>query len=198
MKNTRRARIRAKLYQEQDGNCASCGKDMVLFGEDNPHDLACLQGVGTGKKSLICFECVTAKNRKQSLDMMAENPEEVWRISGRRPGDIDHLTDFQKELRLLSKNQGLKGRMAGHLIKSGYRCPLCGKAMHPSEAHAGLLTFDHIIPVSRGGGNKPDNLQLVHAICNRTKGNMMPREWWAWQKSGLTKREWLRRNTVQK
>lgn len=58
------------------------------------------------------------------------------------------------------------------------RCALCGEFMpaHRHElAHATLWkkwrpTFDHIRAVSRGGSDKPGNLQLAHAVCNKRKG----------------------------
>ena len=33
------------------------------------------------------------------------------------------------------------------------------------------VNVDHIIPRARGGTNHPDNLQLVHEICNTEKGS---------------------------
>jgi hypothetical protein len=43
------------------------------------------------------------------------------------------------------------------------RCVLCG-------ATAGLQ-YDHIIPVSRGGGNTAANIQLLCQNCNKLKSN---------------------------
>ena len=37
-----------------------------------------------------------------------------------------------------------------------------------------LMTKDHIIPRSRGGATRLDNLQTMCAICNGKKGNEMP------------------------
>ncbi|MFN4224834.1 MAG: HNH endonuclease [Hyphomonas sp.] len=42
-------------------------------------------------------------------------------------------------------------------------------------AHATLWriwrpTFDHIRPRAAGGSDRPENLQLAHALCNRRKG----------------------------
>ena len=61
-------------------------------------------------------------------------------------------------------------------------CALCGEAMPASRfdtAHATLWkkqrpTFDHIVPLVRGGSDAPANLQLAHAACNRRKGGGAP------------------------
>lgn len=58
------------------------------------------------------------------------------------------------------------------------KCALCGKPIPRSRfdlAHATLWkkqrpSFDHIRARSRGGSDKPENLQLAHAICNWRKG----------------------------
>lgn len=35
------------------------------------------------------------------------------------------------------------------------------------------LQFDHVIPVARGGGNAPENIQILCGICNRAKGDQI-------------------------
>jgi 5-methylcytosine-specific restriction endonuclease McrA len=44
-----------------------------------------------------------------------------------------------------------------------YRCLACGATEN--------ITFDHIIPLSRGGRNRFRNLQPLCAFCNNAKGN---------------------------
>jgi hypothetical protein len=48
-------------------------------------------------------------------------------------------------------------------LRDGGHCQLCG-AVHNLE-------IAHIIPLSRGGSNTPQNLQVLCATCNRRKGN---------------------------
>jgi 5-methylcytosine-specific restriction endonuclease McrA len=48
----------------------------------------------------------------------------------------------------------------------GNVCPLCGQPILPIDK----VHIDHILPVRFGGTNDPSNLQVVHEICNLTKG----------------------------
>ena len=49
--------------------------------------------------------------------------------------------------------------------RDGGRCVRCG-----SEEE---LQFDHVIPVSRGGGNTAENLQVMCGPCNRAKSDVV-------------------------
>ncbi len=50
-------------------------------------------------------------------------------------------------------------------------CALCGKPIDETD-----FTVDHIIPLSRGGTNDPENLRPVHKSCNHFKGNYLDKE----------------------
>lgn len=47
----------------------------------------------------------------------------------------------------------------------GNRCVKCGSTEE--------LTIDHIIPLSKGGGDEPQNWQTLCKPCNVRKGNRM-------------------------
>ena len=55
--------------------------------------------------------------------------------------------------------------------RSGGVCKICGKPLHKYN-----YTIDHILPLSRGGTNNPENLRAVHSDCNRLKGNFTDSE----------------------
>lgn len=62
-----------------------------------------------------------------------------------------------------------------HLKAELYRrqqgsCPWCDKPL-PTLWEA---TLDHIIPKSHGGDRSIDNMQLMHAQCNKEKGARCP------------------------
>jgi 5-methylcytosine-specific restriction endonuclease McrA len=45
------------------------------------------------------------------------------------------------------------------------RCQICGKKVRRVD-----FSFDHIIPLSRGGPHSQENLQLAHNVCNSRRG----------------------------
>lgn len=49
-----------------------------------------------------------------------------------------------------------------------YKCVICGRGKNES-----ILHIDHIIPVSKGGGNDYYNLQTLCGDCNQGKSNQI-------------------------
>jgi len=69
----------------------------------------------------------------------------------------------------------LRNNWAGKIDKSlweekleelNYECQICGKELTVKE-----ITIDHIIPLSKGGGNNIENLQPLCRSCNCSKNN---------------------------
>jgi len=59
--------------------------------------------------------------------------------------------------------------------RDDYSCQYCGR--HRSELKGRqFLTRDHILPISRGGGNTWDNVVTSCSPCNNRKGNRLPEE----------------------
>lgn len=48
-------------------------------------------------------------------------------------------------------------------------CGICGRPVEFDDA-----SVDHIIPISRGGAHKWDNVQTAHLMCNVRKGSKVP------------------------
>jgi len=51
------------------------------------------------------------------------------------------------------------------LARDGDECWFCGKSMGDDA------TLEHLVPKSRGGGNRLDNYALAHRVCNNLAGD---------------------------
>lgn len=56
-------------------------------------------------------------------------------------------------------------------MRDGYRCMYCG-----SQCHRSQLTFDHVLPRSKGGTTDWENILSACGRCNARKGNRTPAE----------------------
>lgn len=59
-----------------------------------------------------------------------------------------------------------------------YICSLPFKSMKD-------ITFDHLIPLSKGGMSELDNFRLAHYECNYLKADMTPEEFKEFQQGGI-------------
>jgi len=59
--------------------------------------------------------------------------------------------------------------------RDGYTCQYCGR--HRTELRGRqFLTRDHVVPISRGGGNTWQNVVTACSPCNNRKGSRLPEE----------------------
>jgi len=70
-------------------------------------------------------------------------------------------------------------------LRDRFACQYCGDA-YPSHD----LTFDHVIPRSRGGRTTWENVVTACGGCNLRKGNRLPRD------AGMQPRHWPRQPTT--
>jgi hypothetical protein len=79
----------------------------------------------------------------------------------------DGLSLLRKWLAPQSKRKPIKPSLRFEILKrDDYRCQMCGV----TAKDGATLEIDHIHPVSRGGTNEPDNLQVLCRDCNAGKG----------------------------
>jgi 5-methylcytosine-specific restriction endonuclease McrA len=55
--------------------------------------------------------------------------------------------------------------------RDDHNCQYCGERFAPSQ-----LTFDHVVPVARGGRKDWDNIVTCCIPCNRRKGDLLPEQ----------------------
>ncbi len=79
-----------------------------------------------------------------------------------------------KILRLFGRHQGhrrVKFSRANVFWRDKYTCQYCNIKSNYKD-----LTFDHVIPQSRGGGTNWTNIVTCCAKCNTRKGDKLPHE----------------------
>lgn len=84
------------------------------------------------------------------------------------------LRRYASALNLRAQAANVRGtlRLAdlrGVILESGGRCSWCGASVLGAE-----FEIDHVLSVSRGGTNTPDNLALTCPDCNRQKSDKHP------------------------
>lgn len=102
------------------------------------------------------------------------------RFCSRICSDRENKRDNQRlrRVRLKAKGPVKLTRIKGKEIaeRDQWICQLCLKQVLPKYKypHPMSASIDHIIPVSKGGGHEPINVQLAHFICNSTRGDTGP------------------------
>lgn len=76
-----------------------------------------------------------------------------------------------RNLRRMEAQNAIKLHRAAVLERDGYVCGICGENIAEGD-----VSIDHIIPITRGGGDNIENLQPAHKSCNSRKGNRVSAE----------------------
>lgn len=77
--------------------------------------------------------------------------------------------EYRARRRERSRVRGYRKHLGTLLLRQGFRCALCGDVIS-SEDYRHTAQVDHVVPVSKGGGDGIENLQAVHMHCNASKG----------------------------
>jgi 5-methylcytosine-specific restriction endonuclease McrA len=89
----------------------------------------------------------------------------------RSPSTEIHLPSVLALKEYLSQSQKPAFTRFNVFLRDRFRCQYCGKKFKTRE-----LTFDHLIPKSRGGRTTWENIVTACQKCNISKGNRMPNE----------------------
>lgn len=73
--------------------------------------------------------------------------------------------------KVVAIKRGVRFSRLNVYTRDNYTCMYCGQRLGPSN-----LTFDHVLPRSKGGGTGWDNIVTACHACNRRKGNRTPEQ----------------------
>lgn len=104
------------------------------------------------------------ENRKKHHEKMAEYAKERVAVDPEYLMQTDQRRFLRKRLIATGEYDIL------YELQSGY-CPICSDPLPKDYKNGKLVHVDHKKPISHGGTNDLDNLQLTCAFCNLSKGN---------------------------
>lgn len=121
------------------------------------------------------YEADPASKQKVNRDWYVANPERTKRYRASwRKANPDKVKVYRRTRR--ARKRGAEGRhterdLFVQFVVQDSQCNGCGASLLIS------CTEDHIIPLSRGGSNWPNNIQLLCLPCNDKKGAKTMEEW---------------------
>jgi 5-methylcytosine-specific restriction endonuclease McrA len=122
------------------------------------------------------FEPLKIIGWQRAITLLFAGKVEVIEEYTREVHSITFSVRLPSILRLLKyvkvrKKHTVKFSRANIYARDKYSCQYCGSAFNSDE-----LTFDHVIPVSRGGAKTWENIVTSCIDCNRKKGGQTPEE----------------------
>jgi 5-methylcytosine-specific restriction endonuclease McrA len=141
-----------ELSQEARGGRGEIVLPVGMSDEEGVHDI-----LGGNRKEVI-----------EAIRELAKGVDPMIRIETRGSNRVLVVVDWEKWNPPFVLRRRRRIPMSVRLMvlqRDGFICRLCGEPVNGSELH-----FDHRLPLSRGGSNESDNLQVTHATCNLEKG----------------------------
>ncbi len=123
----------------------------------------------------ITYEPLRIINWKKAITLLCLGKVEVIEEYGRDIHSVSFTIKLPSVVRLLNlvrkPKSPVKFSRQNIYLRDKYRCQYCG-LQHPTEE----LTYDHILPKSRGGRTEWENIVTCCVDCNRQKGGRTPGE----------------------
>ena len=123
------------------------------------------------------YEPLPIVSWKRAIRMLFQEKVEVVEVYDREIRSITLTVRMPSVIRLLHYvkvgREHAKVKFSRHnlFVRDNYRCQYCRR-----QLPANRLTYDHVIPVAKGGGKNWENIVTSCVDCNREKGDRTPDE----------------------
>ena len=121
------------------------------------------------------YEPLSIVSWKKAITLVLLQKAEMLEPQARGVSSATRTFTLPSVLRLYSRvkvpRRAVQFSRANVYRRDGYRCQYCERKFAVSE-----LTFDHVVPRSRGGLTTWDNIVTSCEPCNRLKGDRTPTE----------------------
>jgi len=121
------------------------------------------------------FEPLRIVSWQKAITLLFQGKVEVLAVHDREIRGVTVRVQLPSVLRLLRHVRMKRAfadvpfSRANVYARDEHRCQYCGERFSPAQ-----LTFDHVIPVARGGHKGWDNIVTCCIPCNRRKGDRLP------------------------
>lgn len=152
--------------REAEKTCQKCGesKSIIEFSRRE------------GDQYGMCKSCYAAA-RVSIYANGRTRADAIWRKrhrTERPPGTSHYDQDPAEVLRAPKRRRAARLKEASRapidreaiFERDGWLCGICGEPVERADA-----TLDHIVPVSLGGADEPENVRLAHSLCNSRRGD---------------------------
>jgi len=123
----------------------------------------------------ITYEPLRIINWRKAVTLLCLGKVEVIEEYGRDIHSVSFTIKLPSVVRLLNlvkkPKSPVKFSRQNIYLRDKHRCQYCG-LQHPTEE----LTYDHVVPKSRGGKTEWENIVTCCVGCNRQKGGRTPTE----------------------
>ncbi len=123
----------------------------------------------------ITYEPLKVINWKRAITLLLLEKVEVLEEYGKEIHSVSFTLRLPSVIRLLRMvkrpKTPIKFSRQNIYARDRYRCQYCGKRFPVEE-----FTYDHVIPRSRGGKTRWENIVTCCMACNRRKGGRTPAE----------------------
>ena len=127
------------------------------------------------------FEPLTMVPMRRALRLVIDGKAEIVEAESGRVVRSERMTMPRPAVIRLTKFIHVPRRFRRQVTntflfaRDHYCCQYCGRAASELKVRESL-TRDHVIPISRGGGNDWGNVVTACSPCNTRKGNRLPHE----------------------
>ena len=123
----------------------------------------------------ISYEPIKVIDWRKAITMLCLGKVEVIEEYTRDIRSVSFTIKLPSVVRLLNvvkrRNKPVKFSRQNIYARDKYKCQYCGTKFPPED-----LTYDHVLPRSRGGKTEWTNIVTCCVDCNRKKGGRTPRE----------------------
>lgn len=122
-----------------------------------------------------CYEPISVISWQKAISLMVLEKVEIIREYNKELHSAHHIIKMPAVIRLFKAfkrpRKQVKFNKTNVLARDNLRCQYCNRQLPPSK-----LTYDHVVPKSRGGKTTWQNIVCCCEECNRKKGNLLPHE----------------------